>query len=82
MSSEFVRQWSLKWVEGTILGFARGRLEFNRAVGMLRKAREMVKDEEFRAIFANIESSPVYLPTMTPERKKTKLRPLREALGC
>ena len=72
----------MKWVEGTILGFAKGRLELNRAVGMLRRALDVVKEGELRAIFANIESNPIYLPSMTPEKKKAKVKPLREALGC
>jgi len=80
MSSDFVRQWALKWVEGTVLGFARDRLEFNRALGMLRRGREMITDVEFQAIFAAIETSPLYLPSMTPERRKAKLKPLRDAL--
>jgi len=79
-NSDFVRQWSLKWVEGTILGFARDRLEFNRAVGMLQRGRTMMTEEEFQAIFSAIETSPLFLPSVTPERRKAKLKPLRDAV--
>ena len=81
MSSDFAREWSLKWAEGVILGFARGRIELNRALGMIRTASKMVQERELEAILANIESNPVYLPSMTSDEKKTKLKPLKEALG-
>ncbi len=78
----FTREWSLKWVEGVMIGFARDRLERPRAIGMLRTARRKfgVKDEELRAILSGIETNPIYLPSMTPRQKAAKLKPIREAM--
>ena len=81
MASEFVEQWSLKWAEGTILGFAKGNIELNRAVGMLRRAGEIIGDDKLLAIIENIEKNPVYLPTLTPEEKAKRLKPLKDVLG-
>ena len=81
MSSEFAKRWALKWTEGVLLGFARNRIELNRALGMLRKAKELgVKDDELLSIIEVIENSPVYLPFMTQEEKKLKFKQIRNAL--
>ena len=80
-TERWVEDWALKWAEGTILGFAQGRIELNRALGMLRKAIEMIGgDDKLYAIIENIEKNPVYLPRMSSKEKVAKLRPLREAL--
>ena len=64
-----------------MLGFARNRIELNRALGMLRKAKELgVKDDELLSIIEVIENSPVYLPFMTQEEKKLKFKQIRNAL--
>ena len=77
----WAEDWALKWAEGTILGFARGRIELNRALGMLRRATQMIgNDDKLYAIIENIEKNPVYLPTMSCKEKVAKLKPLREAL--
>lgn len=78
-TERWVEDWALKWAEGTILGFARGRIELNRALGMLRKAIEMIGDDDkIYAIIKNIEKNPIYLPRTS--NKVAKLRQLREAL--
>lgn len=78
----FAREWSLKWAEGVMLGFARDRLEPGRAFGMLRTARRKlgVTEKELEAILFAIENSPRYLPGMTQRQKATKLIPTREAI--
>jgi len=78
--SDFAKEWALKWAEGTILGFARGRIELNRAHGMLKKAEEVIGDDKLLAIIMNIEGNPIYLPYMTAKEKATKLEPLKRAL--
>lgn len=81
MSSEFTKRWALKWAEGVLLGFGRNRIELNRTLRMLRKAKELgVKDDELLSIIEIIESSPVYLPSMTQEEKKLKFKQIRDAL--
>ncbi len=78
----FVREWSLKWAEGVVIGFARDRLDRPRAFGMLRTAlRKLgVKEEELTAILRAIETSPIYLPSMTSQQKAAKLNPIWEAI--
>ena len=78
----FTREWSLKWAEGVMLGFARDRLEPNRAFGMLRTARRKlgVTEKDLQAMLFAIENSPRYLPGMTQRQKVTKLIPLRQAI--
>jgi len=81
MANEFMMEWALKWAEGTILGYARKRIELNRAKGMLRKAMETIGKDKLSAIFKNIEENPVYLPTMSKEEKVERLKPLKGELN-
>jgi len=82
MSSEFGMQWTLKWAEGTILGYVRKRIELNRAKGMLRKAMEIIGKDKLSAIFKNIEENPIYyLPTMSPKEKAERLKLLKKELN-
>ena len=78
----FARDWSLKWDQGVVVGFARERLDRTRAVGMLRTAhrRMGVDRKDLRAILDVVRDSPVYLPGLTKEEKAARMRPLREAL--
>ena len=78
--NDFGTGWALKWAEGTIVGFARGRIELNRAAGMLRRSAELIGDDRLSAIIKNIEENPIYLPGMTVAEKVAKLKPLRKAL--
>ena len=80
-NSEFIQQWALKWAEGTIRGFAKGNIELKRAIGMLRRATEISGSDKLSAIIRNVEENPVYLPTISPEEKVKRLKPLKEALG-
>lgn len=81
MTEAFGREWSLKWAEGVILGFAKGSMERARAFGMLRRAKKMgVKDEELTAIIQAIEVNPIYLPFMSQQEKAAKLSPIKEAM--
>lgn len=81
MSSEFVEQWALKWAEGTILGFAKGNIELNRAVGMLRRSMEIIGKDKLSAIIRNIEENPIYLHNLSQKEKAKRLKPLKETLG-
>jgi len=79
--SDFVERWYRKWAEGVVLGFARGRIELSRALGMLRRASEVIGADVVFAIIRNVEENPVYLPYMTTEEKASRLRPLKEGLA-
>jgi len=79
--SDFVERWYRKWAEGVVLGFARGRIELSRALGMLRRASEVIGADVVFAIIRNVEENPVYLPYMTTEEKVSRLRPLKEGLA-
>lgn len=82
MTSEFAMEWSLKWAEGTILGYVRRRIELNRAKGMLRRAMEVIGKDKLSAIIENIEKNPVYyLPTISPEEKAKRLELLKKELS-
>lgn len=81
MSSEFALQWALKWAEGTILGYARKRIELNRAKGMLRRAVEIIGKDKLSAIFRNIEENPIYLPHMSTKEKVERLKSLKKELN-
>lgn len=78
---EWAESWAMKWAEGTMLGFMLGRIEPNRALGMLRKAKEMIGGaDKLYAIIENIERNPVYLPKMSKEEKAAKLNLLKRVL--
>ncbi len=47
---------------------------------MLRRAVEVIGDDKLSAIVRNVEENPVYLPTIPPEEKVKRLKPLKEAL--
>lgn len=81
MSSEFGKEWFLKWAEGTILGFVRNRIELNRAKGMLRTAMNNIGEEKLSLIFMNIEQNPIYLPSMPTEEKTERLKILKKELN-
>ena len=81
MSSEFGMQWWLSWTEGTILGYARKRIELNRAKAMLHRAMEIIGKDKLSAIIRNIEENPVYLPSMSSKEKIERLELLKKELN-
>ena len=81
MSSEFGKEWFLKWAEGTTLGFIRNRIELNRAKGMLKTAINNIGEEKLSLIFKNIEQNPIYLPSIPSEEKAKKLEILKKELN-
>ncbi|MBI3588634.1 hypothetical protein HY095_05545 [Candidatus Micrarchaeota archaeon] len=79
---EFLKSWRLKWAEGVVTGFVRGRMDRARAFGMLRRAKAMgVTEKELNSIMQAIESSPAYLPAMSQHEKAAKVKEIREALA-
>ncbi len=78
----FTRDWSLKWAEGAVLGFVKGRLDAPRTLGMLRTAKRKlgVPSEDLSAILRGVEENPARLPGLTRPQKAARLRPLREAI--
>jgi hypothetical protein len=79
-SLEF-KLWVLKWVQGVIISFCRNSIQLNRVEGVIRRAKKYgIKNSELLSIIETIENSPVYLPYMGYEEKRTKLVQVREIL--
>ena len=77
-----MRAWALKWVEGSLLGFARGSTPFNIVMGRIKRSVESygVKPNEILLLIELIEQSPVYLPNLSKEEKIARLRPIKSAV--
>ena len=77
-----MKEWALKWVEGSVLSYARERTSLNVVLGRIRRAVESygVNRGDVRAIIEVIQKSPVYLPALSVEEKSIKLIPLKEKL--
>lgn len=68
MTSDYAKEWALRWTEGTVLVLARKRIEINRALGMLERALQFgVKNEELFAIIENIKKKS-YLPFINDDK--------------
>jgi hypothetical protein len=76
----FVKDWGMNWAEGVLLGFARERIELNRATGMLRTAIKIIGKDKLKAIIETIEKGPVYLPNLSYQEKVSKFKPLKKAI--
>lgn len=76
------KDWAMKWVEGSILSYARGRITLNMVVGIIRRALNSydLKMSEVLALINAIESSPVYLPSLSRAEKSARLKQVKEAL--
>jgi hypothetical protein len=72
----------MRWVEGSILSYARGRITLNMVVGIIRRALNSydLKMSEVLALINAIESSPVYLPILSRAEKSARLKQVKEAL--
>jgi hypothetical protein len=77
-----VKDWALRCVEGSIISYTRGRIPLNMAVGRIRRALNSygLKMGEVLALMDAIESSPVYLPTLSKAEKSARLEQVKEAL--
>lgn len=79
----FAKERALKWVEGVIVGYVKGTIELNRALGMINKALESygVTREELFTIIKNVEQNPVYLPFIKTEEKVFRLKSLKDKIA-
>jgi hypothetical protein len=77
-----VKEWAMRWVEGSILSCVRGRTSLNMVVGRIRRALNSysLKIEEILALIDTVEISPVYLPSLSREEKVARLKPIKEAV--
>jgi hypothetical protein len=77
-----LRGWALKWVEGSIVSYMQDRISLKILIGRIKKAVASygVGEKEVLAIIGVIQSSPVYLPSLSQEEKAHRLAPLLEAL--
>jgi hypothetical protein len=78
----WTREWALKWVEGSVLSYAKGKTSLNILLGRIRRAIKSygINRDDVLAIMDVIQKSPVYLPTFSKEEKSSKLNPLKEKL--
>jgi hypothetical protein len=78
-----VKEWAMKWVEGSIISCVRDRTPVNMVVGRIRRALSSygLKTDEILALIDAVESNPVYLPTLSKAEKSVKLKPIREAVA-
>ena len=76
-----IREWSLNWAQGCVIGYIKGTLEEKRAVGMLKRAMDWgVKKEELKNILDSVKISPLYLPSFGTEYKAKKISELEKLL--
>ena len=70
------KEWYYKWTEGVIVGYLKGTIEEKRALGMLKRAKENIGEEDLKSLIKAIEISPIYLPSMPKEEKIRKINEL------
>jgi hypothetical protein len=77
-----IKDWAMKWVEGSIISCVRGRTPLNMVVGRIRRALNSygLRMDEILALIDAVESNPVYLPTLSKAEKSARLKPIKEAL--
>jgi len=74
------KEWYYKWTEGVIVGYLKGTIEEKRALGMLKRAKENIGEEDLKSLIKAIEISPIYLPSMPKEEKIRKINELLKLL--
>ena len=76
------KEWAMKWLEGSILSYVRGRITLAMLLGRIKRALESysVKKEDVRAILLLIRDNPAYLPSFTKEEKDSKVKSVLNAL--
>ena len=74
------REWALKWVEGSVVGYIKGSTSLNLVLGRIRKALKSyeVTLNDIDLLLKNIEVDPKY--TMPVEVRREKIKELRKAL--
>ena len=74
------REWALKWVEGSVVGYIKGSTSLNLVLGRIRKALKSyeVTLNDIDLLLKNIEVDPKY--TMPVEVRREKIRELRKDL--
>ena len=77
-----IKDWAMKWVEGSIISCVKGKTPLNMVVGRIRRALNSygLKMDEILALIDAIENNPVYLPTLSKVEKSIKLKPIRDAV--
>jgi hypothetical protein len=77
-----IKDWAMKWVEGSIISCVKGKTPLNMVVGRIKRALNSygLKMDEILALIDAVESNPVYLPTLSKAEKSARLKPIREAL--
>jgi hypothetical protein len=84
-----MREWALKWIEGSLISLIKGNTPLNIVIGRIKRSIESygVKPRDVMSLISSIESNPVYLPSLSSEEKTTKLKPVKDVIetmmgGC
>ena len=73
------REWALKWVEGSVMGYIKGSTPLNILLGRIRKALKMgIALNDVDLLLKSTEVDPKY--TMPVEVRREKIEELRKAL--
>ena len=73
------REWALKWVEGSVVGYIKGSTPLNILLGRIRKALKMgVTLNDINLLLKSIEVDPKYSTPM--EVRREKIREFRKTL--
>jgi len=72
----------LKWIEGSIVSYLKGKTPVNILIGRIRRAIESygVTPGDIQLLISSIASNPAYLPSVSIEEKRSKLKPIEEEL--
>jgi len=81
-AEDWKKEWAMKWLEGSILSYVKGRITLAMLLGRIRRALESysIRKEDVRAILSLIQDNPAYLPSLTKEEKESKVKTVLNAL--
>lgn len=55
LDKSFEYKWARRWIEGSIMSYARERITLNMVLGRIRKAINMISREEILAIISEVQ---------------------------
>lgn len=77
-----IKSWALKWLEGSLVSYAKGSTHLNVVIGRIEKCIKSygVNTDEIKAIIEVIIQNPAYLPTLSTTDKMTRLKPVKDII--
>jgi len=78
-----VKEWALKWIQGSIISYLKGSISFRMLLGRINRALNSygIERAEILAIISAIQANPVYFPSLSQEDKASRLEPVRRAVA-